>query len=170
MISLVFRKQHEIIIMYMYLFLFYNIIIYIYFLLLPHSAFYNIINIIIYRYLQYPVTQTLFSHVEKMEHFDVWLKMAVTKAAAKMYGSVSFCKYSKYLFLFIYAVVCCYYQDILGNCQRAVSSMAVSPTVPYYLALGCSDSSVRIYDRRMLGTISTGKHLKSMWTDNRSCY
>ncbi|KAF4111880.1 DDB1- and CUL4-associated factor 6-like [Onychostoma macrolepis] len=46
--------------------------------------------------------------------------------------------------------------DILVNCHRAVSSMAVSPTLPYYLALGCSDSSVRIYDRRMLGTISTG--------------
>ncbi|XP_073708085.1 DDB1- and CUL4-associated factor 6-like [Garra rufa] len=46
--------------------------------------------------------------------------------------------------------------DILVNCRRAVSSMAVSPTEPYYLALGCSDSSVRIYDRRMLGTISTG--------------
>ncbi|KAK2888845.1 hypothetical protein QQF64_029154 [Cirrhinus molitorella] len=46
--------------------------------------------------------------------------------------------------------------DILVNCRRAVSSLAVSPTEPYYLAMGCSDSSVRIYDRRMLGTISTG--------------
>uniref|UniRef100_A0A671RWK4 Uncharacterized protein n=1 Tax=Sinocyclocheilus anshuiensis TaxID=1608454 RepID=A0A671RWK4_9TELE len=46
--------------------------------------------------------------------------------------------------------------DILVNCRRAVSSMAISPTVPYYLVLGCSDSSVHIYDRRMLGTISTG--------------
>lgn len=51
--------------------------------------------------------------------------------------------------------------DILVNCRRAVSSMAVSPTEPYYLALGCSDSSVRIYDRRMLGTIFTGCHSSS---------
>lgn len=28
--------------------------------------------------------------------------------------------------------------------------------MPYYLAVGCSDSSVRIYDRRMLGTRATG--------------
>ncbi|XP_066520867.1 DDB1- and CUL4-associated factor 6-like isoform X2 [Hoplias malabaricus] len=46
--------------------------------------------------------------------------------------------------------------DVLIKCRRAVSSMAISPTEPYYLALGCSDSSVRIYDRRMLGTITTG--------------
>ncbi|KAI2663262.1 DDB1- and CUL4-associated factor 6 [Labeo rohita] len=54
-----------------------------------------------------------------------------------------------------------WFDDILVNCRRAVSSMAVSPTEPYYLALGCSDSSVRIYDRRMLGTISTGCHYSS---------
>ncbi|XP_026869896.2 DDB1- and CUL4-associated factor 6-like isoform X2 [Electrophorus electricus] len=47
-------------------------------------------------------------------------------------------------------------EDILINCRRAVSSMAISPAEPYCLALGCSDSSVRIYDRRMLGTITTG--------------
>ncbi|XP_030637609.1 DDB1- and CUL4-associated factor 6-like [Chanos chanos] len=48
--------------------------------------------------------------------------------------------------------------DILINCRRAVSSMSVSPSNPYYLAVGCSDSSVRIYDRRMLGTITTGSY------------
>ncbi|XP_076871390.1 DDB1- and CUL4-associated factor 6-like isoform X2 [Brachyhypopomus gauderio] len=47
-------------------------------------------------------------------------------------------------------------EDVLINCHRAVSSMAISPVEPYCLALGCSDSSVRIYDRRMLGTITTG--------------
>ncbi|KAG9277866.1 DDB1- and CUL4-associated factor 6-like isoform X2 [Astyanax mexicanus] len=46
--------------------------------------------------------------------------------------------------------------DVLIKCRRAVSSMAVSPLEPFYLALGCSDSSVRLYDRRMLGTITTG--------------
>lgn len=47
-------------------------------------------------------------------------------------------------------------QDILIDCRRAVTSMAISPLDPFYLAAGCSDSSVRIYDRRMLGTIATG--------------
>ncbi|KAL7891066.1 hypothetical protein AOLI_G00005420 [Acnodon oligacanthus] len=46
--------------------------------------------------------------------------------------------------------------DVLIKCRRAVCSMAISPVEPSYLALGCSDSSVRIYDRRMLGTITTG--------------
>uniref|UniRef100_A0A667WTC6 Ddb1 and cul4 associated factor 6 n=1 Tax=Myripristis murdjan TaxID=586833 RepID=A0A667WTC6_9TELE len=47
-------------------------------------------------------------------------------------------------------------QDILIDCRRAVTSMAISPLEPFYLAAGCSDSSVRIYDRRMLGTLATG--------------
>ncbi|KAM3857258.1 DDB1- and CUL4-associated factor 6-like [Diretmus argenteus] len=47
-------------------------------------------------------------------------------------------------------------QDVLIDCWRAVTSMAISPVEPFYLAAGCSDSSVRIYDRRMLGTIATG--------------
>ncbi|XP_068125295.1 DDB1- and CUL4-associated factor 6 isoform X2 [Hyperolius riggenbachi] len=42
--------------------------------------------------------------------------------------------------------------DILINCRRAATSIAICPSAPYYLAVGCSDSSVRIYDRRMLGT------------------
>lgn len=50
-----------------------------------------------------------------------------------------------------------YVQDILINCRRAATSISISPLVPYYLAVGCSDSSVRIYDRRMLGTRATGK-------------
>ena len=50
-------------------------------------------------------------------------------------------------------------QDILINCRRAATSISISPLVPYYLAVGCSDSSVRIYDRRMLGTRATGNTL-----------
>ncbi|RMC01706.1 hypothetical protein DUI87_21721 [Hirundo rustica rustica] len=45
--------------------------------------------------------------------------------------------------------------DILINCRRAATSVAICPPIPYYLAVGCSDSSVRIYDRRMLGTRAT---------------
>uniref|UniRef100_A0A8C1K8I7 Ddb1 and cul4 associated factor 6 n=1 Tax=Cyprinus carpio TaxID=7962 RepID=A0A8C1K8I7_CYPCA len=49
--------------------------------------------------------------------------------------------------------------DILINCQRAATSISICPLVPYYLAVGCSDSSVRIYDRRMLGTRATGNYM-----------
>ncbi|XP_045694473.1 DDB1- and CUL4-associated factor 6 isoform X8 [Phyllostomus hastatus] len=48
--------------------------------------------------------------------------------------------------------------DILINCRRAATSVAICPPVPYHLAVGCSDSSVRIYDRRMLGTRATGNY------------
>ncbi|XP_076304853.1 DDB1- and CUL4-associated factor 6-like isoform X2 [Tachypleus tridentatus] len=43
-------------------------------------------------------------------------------------------------------------EDILINCRCSVTSLAVSPFTPYYICVGCSDSSVRIYDRRMLAT------------------
>ncbi|XP_005993458.1 DDB1- and CUL4-associated factor 6 isoform X7 [Latimeria chalumnae] len=49
--------------------------------------------------------------------------------------------------------------DILINCRRAATSVAICPLLPYYLAVGCSDSSVRIYDRRMLGTRATGNYV-----------
>uniref|UniRef100_A0A671T6F2 DDB1- and CUL4-associated factor 6-like n=1 Tax=Sinocyclocheilus anshuiensis TaxID=1608454 RepID=A0A671T6F2_9TELE len=49
--------------------------------------------------------------------------------------------------------------DILINCRRAATSISICPPVPYYLAVGCSDSSVRIYDRRMLGTRATGNYM-----------
>ncbi|KAM4699473.1 DDB1- and CUL4-associated factor 6 isoform 2-T3 [Discoglossus pictus] len=48
--------------------------------------------------------------------------------------------------------------DILINCRRAATSVAICPPAPYYLAVGCSDSSVRIYDRRMLGTRATNNY------------
>lgn len=49
--------------------------------------------------------------------------------------------------------------DILINCRRAATSISISPLMPYYLAVGCSDSSVRIYDRRLLGTRATGNYM-----------
>ncbi|XP_055086447.1 DDB1- and CUL4-associated factor 6 isoform X3 [Periophthalmus magnuspinnatus] len=49
--------------------------------------------------------------------------------------------------------------DILINCRRAATSISISPLMPFYLAVGCSDSSVRIYDRRMLGTRATGNYM-----------
>lgn len=45
--------------------------------------------------------------------------------------------------------------DVLINCRRATTSIAICPSAPFYLAVGCSDSSVRIYDRRMLATGAT---------------
>ncbi|KAK3107632.1 hypothetical protein FSP39_018774, partial [Pinctada imbricata] len=48
--------------------------------------------------------------------------------------------------------------DVLINCRRAVTSLAVNPLVPYELSIACSDSSVRVYDRRMLGTRATGNY------------
>lgn len=47
-------------------------------------------------------------------------------------------------------------EDTLINCRRPVTALAVDPVLPYQLAIGCCDSSVRIYDRRMLGTRATG--------------
>ena len=48
------------------------------------------------------------------------------------------------------------------KCRRAVTAMAVNPLLPWQLAVGCSDSGVRIYDRRMLGTRATGKNLSHL--------
>ncbi|XP_034937324.1 DDB1- and CUL4-associated factor 6-like isoform X2 [Chelonus insularis] len=41
-------------------------------------------------------------------------------------------------------------EDILILRQRPVTAMSINPSMPHYLAIGCSDSSVGIYDRRML--------------------
>ncbi|GFS51546.1 DDB1- and CUL4-associated factor 6 [Nephila pilipes] len=41
--------------------------------------------------------------------------------------------------------------DTLINCYSPVTSLAVNPVLPYQLAVGCADASVRIFDRRMLG-------------------
>ncbi|KAK6170174.1 hypothetical protein SNE40_018634 [Patella caerulea] len=48
--------------------------------------------------------------------------------------------------------------DVMINCRQAVTSLAVDPIMPYHLAAACSDSSVRIFDRRMLGTRASGNY------------
>lgn len=40
---------------------------------------------------------------------------------------------------------------------RAVTAVAVNPITPYHLAVATQDSTIRIYDRRVLGTRATGK-------------
>ncbi|XP_033105303.1 DDB1- and CUL4-associated factor 6-like [Anneissia japonica] len=47
-------------------------------------------------------------------------------------------------------------EDVLINCRCAVTSLSVNPVTPYHLAVGCSDSSICIFDRRMLGTKGSG--------------
>jgi len=47
-------------------------------------------------------------------------------------------------------------EDILIGCHKAVTSISVNPMFSYQIAVGCSDSNVRIFDRRLLGTRSTG--------------
>ncbi|XP_067008493.1 DDB1- and CUL4-associated factor 6 isoform X2 [Anabrus simplex] len=47
-------------------------------------------------------------------------------------------------------------EDILISCQRAVTALSVNPMAPYQLAIGCSDSTVRMFDRRMLTTKASG--------------
>ncbi|XP_076055552.1 DDB1- and CUL4-associated factor 6-like isoform X2 [Oratosquilla oratoria] len=43
-------------------------------------------------------------------------------------------------------------EDVLLNVGKAVTAIAVNPVTPYHLAIAAQDSTVRIYDRRMLGT------------------
>lgn len=49
------------------------------------------------------------------------------------------------------------FQDVLISCQRAVTALSVNPLLPHQIAIGCSDSTVRTFDRRTLGTIATGE-------------
>ncbi|OTF72006.1 DDB1- and CUL4-associated factor 8-like protein, partial [Euroglyphus maynei] len=44
--------------------------------------------------------------------------------------------------------------DVLVNCDYPVTAIAVNHLLPWQLAIGCSDSIIRIYDRRMLTTKS----------------
>ncbi|XP_011644196.1 DDB1- and CUL4-associated factor 6-like [Pogonomyrmex barbatus] len=53
-------------------------------------------------------------------------------------------------------------EDVLIPCQRAVTALSVNPVLPHQIAIGCSDSTVRTFDRRILGTPATG------WTDTES--
>ncbi|XP_054274371.1 DDB1- and CUL4-associated factor 6-like isoform X1 [Macrosteles quadrilineatus] len=48
-------------------------------------------------------------------------------------------------------------EDVLISCQRAVTALAINNIRPYQMAIGCSDSTVRIFDRRMIGTKSSGR-------------
>lgn len=52
-------------------------------------------------------------------------------------------------------------EDVLINCHRAITSISVNPLTAYYLAVGCSDSAVRVFDRRMLGTRATGNFMSN---------
>ncbi|WAR06910.1 DCAF6-like protein, partial [Mya arenaria] len=49
-------------------------------------------------------------------------------------------------------------EDVMITCRSAITAMAANPLHPWQLGVGCSDSSVRIYDRRMLGTRATGNY------------
>ncbi|XP_071549256.1 DDB1- and CUL4-associated factor 6-like isoform X1 [Panulirus ornatus] len=51
-------------------------------------------------------------------------------------------------------------EDILLNMGRAVTAVAVNPITPYHLAVATQDSTIRIYDRRMLGTRATDSYLE----------
>ncbi|XP_072756502.1 DDB1- and CUL4-associated factor 6 isoform X2 [Anoplolepis gracilipes] len=46
-------------------------------------------------------------------------------------------------------------EDVLISCQRAVTALSVNPIMPHHIAIGCSDSTVRIFDRRVLSTPAT---------------
>ena len=47
-------------------------------------------------------------------------------------------------------------EDILINTSKAVTAISLNPMLSYQIAVGCSDSKVRIFDRRQLGTQATG--------------
>ncbi|CAI9729365.1 DDB1CUL46-likeassociated and CUL4-associated factor 6-like [Octopus vulgaris] len=54
--------------------------------------------------------------------------------------------------------------DVMLFCQRAVTSMAINPMVPYELGIALSDSTVLMFDRRMLGTRATGNYTNKFTT------
>lgn len=47
-------------------------------------------------------------------------------------------------------------EDVLISCERAITALSVNLAMPHQVAIGCSDGTVRIYDRRTLGTPATG--------------
>ncbi|KAL1495021.1 hypothetical protein ABEB36_010510 [Hypothenemus hampei] len=49
-------------------------------------------------------------------------------------------------------------ENVLISSQRGITTLVLSPTTSYHLAVGCADSTVRIYDRRFL-SIQPGEHL-----------
>lgn len=48
-------------------------------------------------------------------------------------------------------------EDVLISNPRAITAIAINPMASHQLAIGCSDSTVRIYDRRSLN-IGGGKN------------
>ena len=50
-------------------------------------------------------------------------------------------------------------QDILIDCGKAVTSISVNSLTPYHLAIGCEDSTVRVFDRRAMSTESQNSSL-----------
>ena len=46
-------------------------------------------------------------------------------------------------------------QDILISVSSPVTTISLNPLLPYHLAVGASDSAVRIFDRRMLSPSSS---------------
>ena len=53
----------------------------------------------------------------------------------------------------------CFKQDVLIDCHKAVTSFSVNPVQPYYVAIGCENSLLKIYDRRSLSTGDYGTEL-----------
>ncbi|XP_071440357.1 DDB1- and CUL4-associated factor 6-like isoform X2 [Hetaerina americana] len=53
-------------------------------------------------------------------------------------------------------------EDVMISCKRAVTALSVNPVAPYQLAIGCSDSTVRMFDRRMLGTRASGSSVSEV--------
>ena len=42
------------------------------------------------------------------------------------------------------------FEDVMIRCSQSVTAISFNPMLPYHLAVGSSDSAVRIFDRRML--------------------
>ncbi|KAK7086911.1 DDB1- and CUL4-associated factor 6 [Halocaridina rubra] len=51
-------------------------------------------------------------------------------------------------------------EDVLLNMGRPVTAVAVNPITSYHLAVATQDSTVRIYDRRILGTKASDSYLE----------
>lgn len=58
-------------------------------------------------------------------------------------------------------------EDILIANTCAVTALAINPMTPHHLAVGCSDSTVRIYDRR---NISTGSMINNRAFISYKCF
>ena len=58
-----------------------------------------------------------------------------------------------------------HFQDILIDTRHAITSISINPMKPFQLAVGCKDSTVRLFDRRALGTTYG---TRSVYTTKRS--